>query len=230
MLRHPSQWSGAGRRPGTGRRGGRGDAALRPTGAADGPNRRRRHDDRRRRPFPRATSMMLLLAAAQRDPGGVRPTRRVRSRPRVDPALGLRQGPALLPRRAAGPAGGGGRAVRGDGAVPAAPGWTASRLQAERDAAGNVDAVGDRLELQFRRGHGRRHAHQSRCRVLMTTRSARSGSSRKSACRVDVLESQVDHDVIRVVGRLVHLGVRDAGRLTGRREPLECVAPGRPDR
>ena len=71
--------------------------------------------------------MMLLLAAAQRDPEAFDRPDEFDPGPRVDPALGLRQGPALLPGRSAGTAGSGGRAVRGDGAVPAAPGWTASR-------------------------------------------------------------------------------------------------------
>ena len=46
MLRHPRQWAALGADPQRGVGGGRGDAALRPAGATDQPNRRRRHDDR----------------------------------------------------------------------------------------------------------------------------------------------------------------------------------------
>ncbi len=55
MLRHPGALGGAGRRSGPGVRDRRGDAAVRPAGAACRADRRSGHDDRRRRRSRRAT-------------------------------------------------------------------------------------------------------------------------------------------------------------------------------
>ena len=80
-------------------------------------------------------TMMLLLAAAHHDPAAFdRPDEFDPDREN-DPAPGVRQGPALLPRRAAGAAGGRRRAVGGDGALPAGPAGRRAAVQAEPDVA-----------------------------------------------------------------------------------------------
>ena len=85
-------------------------------------------------------TMMLLLAAAQRDPSEF-------DRPEVfDPDretfrhLAFGRGAALLPGRAAGPAGGRRGAVGGDGAFPRRATGRRAGLQAERQAARTGDA------------------------------------------------------------------------------------------
>ena len=68
MLRHPRHWTALAADPQPGGRGRRGDAALRPAGAAGRADRRRRHDDSATSTVPKGDTMMLLLAAAHRDP------------------------------------------------------------------------------------------------------------------------------------------------------------------
>ena len=145
---------------------------------------------------PKGDAMMLLLAAANHDPAAVdRPD--VRPGPRHDPASGVRQGPALLPRRAAGAAGGGGGAVEVTARFP------------------NAQMVG---EPQYKPNLTLRGMATLAVTVYCTTSSRRGLSAgpptpapirrrpdlvdqefAELRCRIEVLETQVDHDVVRVV-------------------------------
>ncbi len=96
---------------------------------------------------PKGDAMMLLLAAANHDPGRRRPSRRVRPGPRHDPSSRVRQGPALLPRRAAGAAGGGGRSLEAHRPVPELCDGRRTAIQTQPDVAGDGQPGRDGLAI-----------------------------------------------------------------------------------